>query len=394
MRRLPRPSWRTLPKLDATDLGLIALTLAIKAGLLVLGVVATQVAWGWTPGLLGPWDQWDAPHYTDLAVFGYRAEDPGNLVGPDGYRQVFPGDLDLYIVFFPLFPWLTGAVNVLTRDPVVAAFIVSGLASLVVGPLLRRVVAVELGDGIGTRAAVFLLIFPTAFFLHIGYTESLFLALVLAAFWFARTDRWWLAGLVAILAGLTRVNGLLLIPALAVEALLQWRADPDRRWRWRWLASGGAAVGFAGYLVLNQAVYGDPVAFLAIQDDHWDKALAWPWDGVAGVLRWFEVENLDLLVIHGVMELAFVGLGLAGIVAAVVLRFRPSWTTWMAANLVLFVSTGFVLSVPRYALVLFGLFAWFALLSRRWPVGVALVLASVALLGWLAARFATTQWAF
>ena len=44
---------------------------------------------------------------------------------------------------------------------------------------------------------MFLLIFPTAYFLHIGYTESLFLALVLGSFLAARTDRWWLAGLSA-----------------------------------------------------------------------------------------------------------------------------------------------------------------------------------------------------
>ena len=30
-------------------------------------------------GLLEPWHRWDAPHYTDIAVFGYMANDPGNL---------------------------------------------------------------------------------------------------------------------------------------------------------------------------------------------------------------------------------------------------------------------------------------------------------------------------
>ena len=42
---------------------------------------------------------------------------------------------------------------------------------------------------VAMRAAWFLLIFPTAYFLHIGYTESLFLALVLGSFLAARTDR-------------------------------------------------------------------------------------------------------------------------------------------------------------------------------------------------------------
>ena len=72
------------------------------------------------------------------------------------------------------------------------------------------------------RAAWFLLIFPTAYFLHIGYTEALFMALVLGSFLAARTERWWLAGLLGGLAALTRVNGLVLMPALPAEALTQW----------------------------------------------------------------------------------------------------------------------------------------------------------------------------
>ncbi len=114
------------------------------------------------------------------------------------------------------------------------------------------------------RAAWFLLIFPTAYFLHIGYTEALFMALVLGSFLAARTERWWLAGLLGGLAALTRVNGLVLIPALAAEALTQWlhRPPEERRLRVEWLAIGLVAVGFGGYLALNQAIYGDALTFL------------------------------------------------------------------------------------------------------------------------------------
>ena len=76
------------------------------------------------------------------------------------------------------------------------------------------------------------------------------------------------------------------------------------------------------------------------------------------------------------MELAFIGLGLVGTVVAA-FRFRPSWFVWMAGNWILFTSTSFVLSVPRYSLTLFPLFAWFALMSRRIEVGVALSIVSV-----------------
>ena len=199
--------------LDRTDAQLLAWTLLTKVAVLVIGYTALSAAIGGTPGFLDPWHRWDAPHYTDIAVFGYRAEDPGNLSAP-GYSQVFPGDLDLYIVFFPLFPWLIAAVNAVVGEPIVSAFVVATVASLFVAPLLYRLVSVDLGHRIGLWTAGFLLVFPTAYFLHIGYTESLFLSLAFGSMWLARTNRWWLAGLLAALAALTRINGLILAPAL------------------------------------------------------------------------------------------------------------------------------------------------------------------------------------
>src|SRR5947208_8314401 len=384
--------------LERDEFRLAGLTLIVKLAVLAFGVFGVTVIAGQTlsPGLRGLleiWNHWDGPHYLDLAVLGYRATDPGvDLI--DGYQRAFPGDLPLYIVFFPLFPWLVGAVNSILREPLVSAFLVSGIASLFVAPLLYRLVRADEGRRVALLAAWFLLIFPTAYFLHIGYTESLFLALVLGSFLAARSDRWWLAGVLGGLAALTRVNGLVLIPALAADAWLAWDADPEHRIRAEWLVIGLVAVGFAGYLALNLAVYGDAFAFLTIQREHWFKSLAPPWDGVNGVIHFItdSPQAIDAIK-YGWFELAFIVLGLAGTVVAAI-RFRPSWFVWMAGNWLLFTSTSFVLSVPRYSLTLFPLFAWFGLLGRRPAVAVALSLVSVGLLGYFISEFAVGRWAF
>jgi hypothetical protein len=258
-----------------TELELVGVTLLLKLALLGFGVLALGMITGQAvsslPDLLGIWSRWDAPHYLDLAVLGYSALDPG-VPTIDGVARAFPGDLPFYIVFFPLFPWLTGALNALLHDPIVSAFVVSGIASLFVGPLLYRLVRADFDGGVAIYAAWFLLIFPTAYFLHIGYTESLFLALVLGSFLAARHDRWWLAGVLGGLAALTRSNGLLLVPALGAEAWIAWRADPARRLRLEGLAILLVAAGFLAYLALNLAVYGDAFAFLTIQREHWFRA--------------------------------------------------------------------------------------------------------------------------
>jgi hypothetical protein len=390
-------------RLREPELLLVGLTLLIKVGVLALGAIGFTVFAGRTLDepldVLAAWNRWDAPHYLDLVVFGYRDTDPGNLVGPNGYRSVYPGDLPLYIVFYPLYPWLTTAVNAVIGQPLVSAFVVSTVASLWVAPLLYRLVRHDEEHAVALRAGWFCLIFPTAFVLHIGYTESLFLALVLGAFLAARTDRWWLAGLLGALAAFTRVNGLVLLLALPAEAATQWMTQPveERRFRLRWLASALVLIGPAAYLGLNQAVYGDPFHFLAVQEDHWFKSLAPPWEGIATAFRWFDPGyssySPDNALMYGGMELLFTAIGLAAVVFAA-FRFRPSWFAWMAGNWVMFVSTGFLVSVPRYSLTLFPMFVAMALLARRPPMLVALSAVSLALFTYFALRFSSGAWAF
>jgi len=378
--------------LTRTDALMLAWTLLTKVGVLAIGYAALWAVTGSPPGLLEPWDRWDTPHYTDIAVFGYMADDPGSLFEP-GYRQVYPGELDLYIVFFPLFPWLVGAANAVLHAPIVAALVVAGVASLFVAPLLYRLVSIDLGPRIGLWAAGLLLVFPTAYFLHIGYTESLFLALAFGSLYAARTGRWWLAGLLALLATLTRVNGLVLAPALGVEAWLQWR--DDRRLRAEWLAPiAGVGIGFGMYLALNQVVYGDPLAFSEIQRTHWFKDLSWPWEGIGGMVGRLGDSNPDGALMYGGMELLFTVIGLVATVATAI-WLRPTWAAWMAGNWLLIVSTGFVLSVPRYSIVLFGIVVWAAIIAQRWrTVGWVLAGASVLALVYFAGRFGAGRWAF
>jgi Gpi18-like mannosyltransferase len=388
-----------MSRLEPTDRRLIGLTLAVKLAVLVVGALAYVVVSNQSINepmdLLRIWNRWDAPHYLDIVVFGYRATDAGNLIGPHEYRSVYPGDLPLYIVFYPLFPWLATIVNFLLDDPLASAFVVTTLASLFVAPLLYRLVRHDEEPAVAMRAAWFLLIFPTAYFLHIGYTEALFMALVLGSFLAARTERWWLAGLLGGLAALTRINGLVLIPALAAEALTQWLRRPpeERRLRVEWLAIGLVGVGFGGYLALNQAIYGDALTFLRIQHEHWYKSLDWPWNGISGVFGWLKSSRFENVLMLGGMELLFIAIGLVATLHAA-LRFRLSWFAWMAGNWLLFVSTSFVVSVPRYALTLFPLYVSLALMSRRRLVLVLASLVSIGMLIFFAGRFANGVWAF
>jgi Gpi18-like mannosyltransferase len=236
----------------------------------------------------------------------------------------------------------------------------------------------------------FLFIFPTSYFLHIGYTESLFLALALGCFLAARTDRWWLAGLLGALVCGTRINGLLLVPALAVEALQVYRAT--RRWQWSWLWIAIVPLGTVVYLFLNLHVSGNAFQFMVFQREHWSKTLAFPWVGIAGTLDAISRNNAEGQMV-GVQEFFFILLGLAATIWCC-LKLRAAYGVWMAGNWLLFTSTSFILSVPRYTLVLFPIFILFAQLARRAFWRTVITVWSLLFLAIFIAQFVQGRWAF
>ena len=90
------------------------------------------------------------------------------------------------------------------------------------------------------NAVWFLMIFPTSYFLHINYTESFFLALVLGCLLAARLDCWAIAGMLGAVRLQSRGStGLLLVPTLAVEVWQRCRLTRRIDWRWLWIGAVG-----------------------------------------------------------------------------------------------------------------------------------------------------------
>ena len=354
------------------DWATVALVLGIKALILTFGVQAAAAQTMSHGGWLQIWNRWDAVHYLRLAEKGYVAV----------------GDSRVSLVFFPLYPWLVRVTEFFTRDYLVAAFVVSGIASVATALLLQRLARCDESEAVARNAVWFLFIFPTSFFLHIGYTESLFLALTLGCFLAARKERWALAGLLGAAACLTRVNGLILLPALATEVGLQYWQTRRINPRWLWL--GLVPFGFLGYLWLNHEVTGDYFAFTKIMQEHWYKKFAPPWGGIRDV--W--LRTLGLNINEGLNE--FIAVVLISVCAIWSwLRLRPSYSVWITLNWLLINSTAYVLSVPRYTLTLFPVFLLFAKATtgRRFWFAM-LTIWSLLYLALYSGRFAQGLWAF
>jgi len=361
-----------LTRIRAWDWSTIALILGIKVLLFTFAVQAVATLSTSHGTWLEIWNRWDASHYLRLAEHGYATS----------------GDTRVSLVFFPLYPWLVRGAAFFVRNYMAAAFVVSGIASIAVGLLLQKLVRLDESEAVARNTVWFLFIFPTSYFLHIAYTESLFLALTLGCFLAARNERWELAGLLGAGACLTRVNGLILGFALATEVIHQyWKT---RRINLRWLWIGVVPLGFLGYLWLNHEVTGDYFAFTKIMHEHWYKKFASPWFGIHDL--W--LRALGLNVNEGLNELVAVAI-LSICAVWSWFRLRPSYSVWITLNWVLITSTAFVLSVPRYTLTLFPVFILFARATsgRRFWFAM-LTIGSLLYFALYAGRFAQGLWAF
>jgi len=344
----------------------VAVFLATRIGLSLLSVVAVNMIEPLdpvdVPGRAGPpatqgWhnaidatERQDAVWYLRLADDGWSTDDAS-------------------AAFFPLYPLTVRAVGwILPGDDLLAALLVSNLAFLGALLALFALTAEAFGDRVARRAIVVAAIFPTAFFFLAPYTESLFLLLSVLAFREARHDRWDRVAIFGALAALTRSVGILLIPALMVDAIWASRtrggdprdpgSDPERDGR----AGGGRALG--ARLTGAAAIALGPVSWFAWwgivhrswlapldAQQHWGRELQPPWVslGHAVELAW-KFQSYWLL------DLLIVSIAIAGLALALP-ALRPSEAVYGALSLLLPVLDPFgdrpLLSVPRFAVVVF-----------------------------------------
>jgi Gpi18-like mannosyltransferase len=330
------------------------------------------ISGGLAEPLLGVWQRFDTLWYVKIAAQGYSPENES-------------------AVYFPLYPLLIRPLGqIFMGDYLLAALFISNLAYIGVLFYLYKLTEMEFNRPAARRSVAYLAIFPTAFFFLAAYTESLFLFLTLAAFYYAKEKRWWLAGALGFLSSLTRLQGIVLIIPL-LYMYLRDRAFRLSRLRPDILAliviPGGAAL----FLACQHLSIGS-TPLLATYQTQLHALFVLPWDNIiATYQKVLSPEGTFINVLNLTVTCLFL--------AMTALSFRKlplDYGIYMVVTIFVLLLRRTTLqplvSMSRYVLVLFPAFMMWGHWGRNPRFQRLVVYPSVALLLYLSGQFAMWGW--
>ena len=322
------------------------------------------------------WARWDSEWYLLIADHGYDSHDYFKDMGGGRYLRSDAAK------FFPLYPWLIRASSILTQNSVVAGILVSNLAAIIFLYYFYQLAQHLLGSENAAQAALFYVFFPTSFFLNAVYSEALFLACVVAGFYYLEKKRLFPAILASSLAVLSRPVGILALPILIWLAVTK---IPERRV----LAAGGMIAGcvlaLGLYFLIVWRTFGD-LAAVTQGTNYWRGQMRYP---LYAIVRFFA----NPIAIHGqhnsLIDFSFALLHLLGLIFS--FRRLPLPYCIYSLICIFFPLSSTLFSFSRLGLANFPLFLYLgSQLSGRWAFALQTLFAM--LLAFFMAAFANWYW--
>lgn len=321
----------------------IALVIVVLSRLLLFGVY-----WYWkndvgsTDGFFRALFQWDSGWYAAIAENGYVGE---AVIERNGQAPW---------AFFPLVPFVEGAVARLTHLPVRVAGVLFNTVLLYLLTLLGGLFCRDI-DGSEKQALAFMLFLnfgPYNVYYSTLYTEGCFALLLCAALYCMYRQHWLLMGVCVALLSATRNTGIFLVLVIPFYCIQLYLREENRRsvpsfFRWLWerprlvLGTFLMPMGFFCFVRYLSGLLGDGLAFMHVQ-------YAWG----------REVGNPLAKLAEGIMNVGTMDFYLAACAALAIylglrrlLRRRPEGLLTLIFVLVP-LSTGLA-SLPRYVLCSF-----------------------------------------
>ena len=287
--------------------------------------------------------RWDGGWYTRIAERGYFFMD-GKSSG-----------VQSNVAFYPLYPYLARYLGYVVGGHHLAGWLISNISCMLGLAYVYRIGAKILDTHSAERACILLLLFPTSLFFSAYYTEGLYLFLSAASAYYFLEKRYVTCGLLGMFAMLCRSSGMTLF--VAFGCVLVWRLIKHKeKFRWEMFSIGLIPFGLLIFMLILHSQVSDPFAFVKIQAT-WGRSQTLPFSTLYNAfleIDW-SFPRQEGHVIH-LVDLFFT---LSCLVTCLVMwrRDYPGILIWMVLLGVLVpVSTGTLMSMTRYILVLFPAF--------------------------------------
>jgi len=338
------------------------------------------------------WLRWDEKPYLNISYFGYK-----------------------YITdtaFFPLWPLARHLFGVLLGGIFPASFYLAGLllANLlfyVALALLYILIANTFNDFIARRTLLYLAFSPYALFFFAGYSESLFLLLCVATFFFIQHGKrfdWWLAGLCGMLATLTREVGVVLVVPFSILYIQHFWLNSQISWQSiarrlvTYLPVILIPLGLILYMTYLYFDKGNPWLFTIEESAVWGRHLTFlPVTIIISIQAFFK-ESSFVFQLGNLVNLAFVVTSF--VVLVIGWRLLPlHYSVFTLSMMFLGLSVPAyipqiepLMSQPRFLLVLFPFAVIFAIWSKHLRFHRVCLILSIAFLVINTALFVSNVW--
>ncbi len=189
---------------------------------------------------------WDGPIYLTIAKHGYH---PSYLVN-----------------FFPFYPLTISLLHKIISSLLDSGLLIAWLSFIGAIYYYIRIIKdyfhLDKTEEI-IKATLLFVLFPSAIFFIATFSESLFALLSLGAIYYAMKNKYMLAGLLTMMAGVTRVNGVFII--LLVGMILYFNHQKIKNVL---VAMTIGSLGLVSYMSALLIKFNNPLEFIKTQQNH------------------------------------------------------------------------------------------------------------------------------
>lgn len=319
-------------------------------------------------------NKWDAVNFLYLSQYGYTD------IGP---KRVL-------LAYFPLYPALVNIFKYIFQTYMASALFVNFVCSIFAGFYIQKLALLDYDKEFAKRVLYYFYLFPVAYFLFVPYTEALYLSLIIPAFYYMRTKKWFLSSLLISLSTATRIQGLGLLPVILIEMYLNRKELKLKNL----LSLLILPLGFLVYLFINYYISKNPFEFLKIQRETFFHNQILPTTFIYETVKEIVTAPLnENRIVYFEAKLVSIIFAITTLISSFKwMRFSYQFFAW--SQLIILMTDSWSISMPRYVFSIFPIYfilAYYIKDNEKFTLSIAF---SSILMTCFFCMYAVGNWAF